>query len=342
MKSKLAKLAYTPQFFDPAKADQDYKPDIATAFQEGIDYGRANNLKSAQRILQSGIAHAMMMTDLQGDFRDRGRLPVAGTDAVVLRTCVRLLNGIVIDHFGGIIFSLDGHPGNHISFDHYWRDKDGKALDLSKHGKAAVLTLVDEAKCVFKATAFNADGPYEVGLYQPHFDTRDAVAYWKHLQATGQGDIWVFVPHCVLGTDGTNLHPLLVETISFASGARSMQPTIIHKGHLSNTDWFGPLEPCRPDTTHAQGGFQKEVIDIMKRFRTVEFVGVAEDFCDYNMKRQTMEKLTGTEYLGKLRFVADGTVPIIPNAAHVQKLNAEALKAGVQFINHDTPFEAAV
>lgn len=337
---QLAKLIHTPNFFSTEKADQDYKPDISAAMQEGIAYARANQLKSAQQLMKSGIAHALMMTDLQEDFRDRGRLPVKGTDAVVLRTCVRLLNGIVTDYFAGIIFSLDGHPPQHRSFDHNYVSHDGTTLDLSKHGKAAMLTLVDEGKAVFRVTAFGASGPYEVGLYQPRFDPRDAVEYWKHLQATGQGDIWAFVPHCVIATDGVNLHPLLAETIAFACGARSLQPTIIHKGHLANTDWFGPLQPCRPDSNHAQGGFQKGVIDVFKQFGTVEFAGVAEDFCDYYMKKQTMDNLQGTEYLAKLRFLTDCTAPIVPNAAHVQRLNDEAKAAGVQFISHDMPFAA--
>lgn len=339
--SQLANLIYTPRFFDPNKADQHYKPDIAASIQEGIAYARANRLKTAQQLLKSGKGHAMMITDLEDDFRDDGRLPVKGTNEVVKRTCVRLINGVVEDYFAGVIFSLDGHPPQHMTFDHYYVDHEGNPLDLSKHGKAALLSLVDEGKAIFKVTAFDSSGkPYEVGLVQPRFDPKDAVEYWKHLQATGQGDIWVFVPHCLIGTDGANLHPLLVETIAFACGARSLQPTIIHKGHLSNTDWFGPLQPCRPDPSHAQGGFQKHIIDVFKLFKTVEFAGVAEDFCDYYMKKQTMDYLQGTEYIAKLRFLTDCTAPIVPNAAHVATLNAQAKAAGVQFISHDAKFEA--
>lgn len=337
---QIAKLIYTPRFFSFAKADQDFKPDLAAAYREGYEYARAHHLKPAQQLLKDGVAHALMMTDLQGDFRDRGRLPVKGTDAVVLRTCVRLINGIVEDYFAGVIFSLDGHPPQHRSFDHNYVDQDGNLLDLSKHGRAAILTLADERKALFKATAFGASGPYEVGIYQPRFDPRDAVEYWKHLQATGQGDIWAFVSHCVIGSDGANLHPLLAETIAFVCGARSLQPTIIHKGHLEKTDWFGPLMPCRPDPDHAQGGFQKRVIDTFKQYVTVEYAGVAEDFCDYHMKKQTMDNLQGTEYLPKLRFLTDCTAPIVPNAPHVKALNDEAKAAGVKFISHDAPFEA--
>ncbi len=342
MKKTVMALQYTPAFFQAEKAGQWYKPDIASALREGLEFGLNRRLKSAAHLMKEGIAHLMMMTDLQSDFRDEGRLAVKGTDEVVLRTCVRLINGTVEDFYTGLMFSLDGHPPYHTSFDYYWRDKDGHALNLSKLGGAAILNLVDEKKCVFEALAFGPQGPYSIGFYQARFDIKDSVEYWKYLQKTGQGPIWVFNSHCVIATDGVNLHPLLAETIAFICGARSLQPTIISKGHLANTDWFGPLEPCRPDTKHAQGGFQKGIIDTMKLFETVEFVGVAEDFCDYNMKRQTIKDLTGTPYLGKLRFITDGTAPIIPNAKHVVEQNDQARVAGVKFIDHDTPFAASV
>ena len=136
--------------------------------------------------------------------------------------------------------------------------------------------------------------------------------------------------------DGVDLHPLLAETIAFACGARGIQPKIIHKGYLPYTDWFGPLEPCRPCSFlegHSEG-----IINEMKKFNTAEFVGVAEDFCDYGMKIQTLCRLEGTPYVSGLRFLTDCTVPIVPNDQKVLDLNARALKAGVRFITHDEPF----
>ena len=337
-----APLIYTPKFFDPNKAYQWYQPDYAGAMREGIEYAGKHGLISAQKLIMEGRASAAMLTDLQNDFRPNGRLPVIGTDDVILRSCVRLINGTVTDFFGGVIISKDGHPPNHISFDIYWRDQKGNPLDLRQR-KAACLTLVDKSRAVFRAYGFDPDGSIvELGHFQAHYDPRDAVEYWQHLQDTGQGDIWVFDIHCLLTGDGSNIHPLLEETIAFMVGARSLQPTIIHKGHISNTDWFGPLEPCRPDPDHPQGSFNKEVIDEFKRFVSVEFSGVAEDFCDFYMKAQALAKLAGTEYSEKLRFVEDGTAPIIPNAAHVQKQNEEARKQGVKFIKHDTPFNESV
>lgn len=334
-------LIHTPAFWDPRKAYIDYVPDLEAAYREGVAYKLAHNLESAHSLIKRGVNHAIMLTDLEEGFRDNGELPVIGTDDVVLRVAVRLLNGTVTPYYTTIVYSLDGHPLQHISFDTYWRDVKGNALDISKHGKAGCLRLVDEDKAIFEAYAFDEQGnTYVIGLYRPQFDPFGAVAYWKHLQKTGQGDIWVFVTHCVIGTKGANLHPLLMEVIAFAAGARSIQPTILNKGHLHDRDWFSPLVPCLPDPSHPQGGFQKGVIDdAFKPALTVDFAGVAEDFCHYYMLLHTMEYLAGTPYLQKLRFMTDGTAPIVPNAKHVIALNARAQAEGIIFITHDSPFE---
>ena len=239
--------------------------------------------------------------------------------------------------------SQDGHPWVHCSFGTYYRTKDGYPFDLSIR-KASILEMVDDQRCLFKATCFDpSDGsPVDMGIVQPIYDIKDRISYYQHLDSTGQLPMWEFAEHCVLGTNGVNFHPLLVETLAYVSGLRTFVPGMVFKGHIIGTDWFGPLEPCRPDADHSQGGFQKDVVDGFKRYRTVEFSGVAEDFCDYYMKRQTMTYLEGTEYMEKLRFVEDGTAPIIPDTPHVQDQNAKARAAGIRFIKHDTDFTASV
>lgn len=190
-----APLIYTPSFFRPEKAYENFIPDTAGAYREGLEYGLKNGLDSAQRLMKRGIKHALMCTDLQDGFRDKSlSLPVNGTDNVVLKICSRLINGIVSDFYTVLVLSQDGHPTNHISFDRYWRDNKGHALDLSSR-KAACLTLEDESKSVFRCYGFTATGTETHGYFRAQFDPKDSVEYWKHLQATGQGDIWVFVPH---------------------------------------------------------------------------------------------------------------------------------------------------
>lgn len=337
-------LVYTPKFWDPAKAYAHYIPDIEGAKIEGAAYARAHGLEPAHKLLARPEGASMaFLTDLQDDFRDDGRLPVKGTNDVILRCASRLINGFICGHYAFVKDSRDGHPGQHISYGSYYRTQKGELFDL-RDRKAAILELVDEGKCIFKATCFNPnDGsPVDAGYVQPIYDPRDVVAYNKHLVATGQAPQWAFAEHCQLGTDGTNLHPFIVETISFVSGLRSFVPGEVAKGHLINTDWFGPLEPCRPDTKHPQGEFQKGVVDGMKPYKSVEFFGIAQDFCDYWMKKQTLRYLSGTEYERKLVFVEDGTAAIVPNAAHVIEQDREARARGVKFIRHDTPFAQSI
>jgi nicotinamidase-related amidase len=309
-----------------------------------VAFAQANGLKTGQELGKSGINNALMLVDLENDFRDKrkdqthgGRLPVQGNDDAVLRGAVRLINGTVESFYNALFCTQDGHPPLHVSFASCWRDRHGNPLDIAQYGGAACMTLHDEKKAVFRCYGFNADGPYDIGYYRRMFDPMDSVEYWRHLQNTGQGDIWVFATHCLLGTDGVNMHPLMMEAVQFFCGARSIQPHIFFKGHIANTDWFGGLRPCRPDASHAQGNWQTEIIDTFQNFDNIDFFGVAEDFCVYHTEGQVMEAFQGTQYFNKLRFVTDGTAPIVPGAQHVQDQNEQARQLGVRFITHDAP-----
>ena len=334
-----ANLIYTPKFFRPKKAYESYVPDLTAAYIEGVKYARKKGLRSAMQLEKEGIINMAMLVDLQQDFRPSGRLPVKGTDNVVLRASVRLLNGTMVDYYTRIIASADGHPTNHISYATRWQDEKRERFDLSTR-KAAMLELIDRNRGVFQATCFDpSDGsPVNAGYVQDAYLPLGTVKYWDHLQSTGQGPIWLFETHCKLQTNGVMLHPLIQEVLSFIEGARGITPLTIWKGHLRDTDWFGALEPCKPDMSHPQGGFQKNVIDEMIRCTNVDNFGVAQDFCDYFTKLQVLDKLEGTDYFKKMVFVEDGTAPIVPNAPHVIALEKRAKKAGVRFINHDAPF----
>lgn len=332
-------LIYTPAFWDERKAYAQYTPDPEGAFIEGLNYRRQHQLATADELTKKGVSNISMLTDLQEDFRPSGRLPVMGTDDVVLRVAARLLNGTVSDYFTGVVWSQDGHPDWHISYSARWRDLQGNPFDLRKN-KAAVLDLIDDKNGIFRATCFNPqDGsPIDMGPIQSMINIKDTIAYWNYLQQTKQGPIWVFATHCKMGTDGVNLHPLLVEVLAFMSGARMIGTVPLAKGHIRDTDWFGPLQPCRPDPNHPQGGLQKAILDLFEQANRVEFNGVAEDFCDYNMKRQCLEYFAGTSFFPRMAFCVDGTAPIVPNAAHVQVQNNEARSKGVVFFQHDEQF----
>ncbi len=338
-----APLLYTPEFWDPRKAYIRYRPDVETAFREGVAYRKNNKLRTAAQLIELGISNAIMFTDLQDDFREGGRLGVNGTDTAVLRACVRAINGTILDHYTLAVHSQDSHPPLHLSFGSRWWAEDGLPFDLREH-KAAVLDLADERRGIFKATCFGPNGPIDMGHIKSMFNADDTVKYWHHLQGTGQGPVWVFAMHCKIGTDGTNLHPLLSETLAFMEGARMLEPVPLFKGHIRDTDWFGAFQPCRPDSTHPQGGFQKTIVDLFGQVKgTSDFVGVTEDFCNYHTEQQAVRYFdnTNARLLEKLAFVTDCTAAIVPDAPHVVKFYAEAEAKGVRFITHDAKFQAA-
>lgn len=339
-------LIKTPDFWDPEKAYQNYSPDLEGAKKEGA----ALKLESFRKLEGKGIKNAMMITDGQQDFRDNGRLAVMGMDNGVLKTCARIINGVYAGYYTGLIYSLDQHHPFHISSGLYWYDKDENPMDLSGSYKAAQLyEILDRDMGIFKARVFESDGtPKDYSYFRSVNNDKiqnkdeetvlDTVDYFESLRDSGQGPIWVFAEHCKIGTDGMSLHPLIAETIEWACAARKIQPHVIWKGHIANTDWFGPFRPCRVDNSHPDGQLKKYVLDSMKHYNNIDFVGWAEDFCDYYAKNQVLKYMQDTEHIEKLVFVKDCTSPIVPDTEHVIKQNEEAEKKGVRFITHDEAF----
>lgn len=327
------KLTHTPEFFRPEKAFLDYRPDLASAFREG-------HILAQKMTPKLGAAPAILaITDLLQDFRPGGRLAVGGTDEVVLRVVQRMIEGTITSYYAGMAVFYDSHPFDHVSFDYHFIDQDGIPLDLSLL-KAARLRLLDADKAEFMAYAYGSDGPYDLDIYYPRSSREVFVEYCQFLQEKGFGDAWVFAPHCIKGTDGTNLHPLVAEALAFFTGFSGIQPLVIWKGHLADTDWFGPLEPCWPDEA-AGCGFDYDTFGFLTSRSILEDAGVAEDFCTYWMRRQLLNyrlSRTNKNASNQLIFLSDGTAPIVPNAPHVAELYEQARHKGVIFAQHDTPF----
>jgi hypothetical protein len=76
----------------------------------------------------------------------------------------------------------------------------------------------------------------------------------------------------------------------------------------------------------------------MSKFKTIEFAGVAEDFCEYFMLVQAIDNAPTPEFVTRYYHLKNCTAPIVPNSPRVAELYNRARALGVKFIDHDSPF----
>ena len=137
----------------------------------------------------------LLVIDPQNDFMDvdGAALPVPGASADMARLAGFV--DAVAAHIGDIVVTLDSHASVGIERTSFWLD--------AQDAPVSPFTPITAAQLA-------------AGQYRPR-DTRraaEALAYLKALEAGGERTLVVWPVHCVLGTWGHNIAPVLAERIA--------------------------------------------------------------------------------------------------------------------------------
>ena len=322
-----------PTFWNPKNiADPFYVPDFNRAREEGRKAGLE---KVTRQLKRGGDRHLLIGIDQEVDFGDKGRLPVTGTYADIERFGERVIRGALEEHDTDYIFTIDIHPATVIHGDGWYTDDQGNppAVDLPMW-----MELVNDSETNPVFEGHWVDGR-PTKKFRPRLMRKHTYKYAKHLQATGQGNIWVFTAHCREGSNGISLIPALMELIEWASVARGVQPMFMYKGMIAEVDWFGPFRPCMDVPGHPQGGLQTKYLDIIGDCKSTQIAGEAEDFCVNAGVLQVLEYYgKKPDILKRISFLGDCTSAIVPGSDVVKNLHKVMKEKNVQVVKHDAPF----
>lgn len=339
---RIDKLGYT----DPNLIRTFYAPNLELAHAEGLKWRR--RLTSAAKRERRNGGRLLVGIDLQWDFSDAGRLAVPGTFDDLERLIDRIIRGVFEEeYYSDFIITHDNHPEHVIHGETWWEDENGNPPDVSV---PVHMELVDPKGrmpflCHYLTGA--ASKPFRPRLKREYTINE----YAPHLKQTGQGDIWVFAPHCKFGSDGVMLIPAFQELLAVVAVALDLNITHMYKGHVPDTDWFGPFRPCMDRPGHSQAGLNTELLKRVAINLITEVAGEAADFCVRAGELQFGHFYgPGNAYgqdpavLNRVKFITNCTSPIIPDNPVTGKTpNADHRKAmaalGVQAIEHNWAFQ---
>ncbi len=252
-----------PWFYDPNVAEQlEYRPSphfladaAASAFEDERSGGRIVGPSRDDR-----IKIALLLIDMQIDFcHPAGALPVLGRsgEAAVFdsrRTAEFILREA--PRISRIIATADSHHQMQAFFTSAWT-----LVDTGRMPECHTLIGLDGLDLVNRALDGTVIGAVEPnpGLLQGSRDrNRDWLIgqmkfYVRSLEEAGRPPLYLWPYHCLDGTAGQDIMPIVQEAMLYHGFLRQTSPTIVRKGMHPLTEHYSIF---RPEVTRTHDGFR--------------------------------------------------------------------------------------
>ncbi len=222
---------------------------------------------------------ALLIIDVQNDFcSPSGSLFVGGAD----KDSERLASWINTneDEIGYIGITIDSHQIIDIAHPRYWFDADG-----NNPKPLTVITSADVESGKWKAIK------PKVGLN-----------YLKALEADGQFPHVIWPEHCIIGTWGNSIYPVVNKAVlDWASNGHHVH--YIPKGTHPDTEHFGAFEAQVPIEDRPLTCFNNSLMNTLNKHDVVYISGQAKSHCVANTLKQILD--TSPELTKKLVILED-------------------------------------
>jgi nicotinamidase-related amidase len=226
-----------PRFFDARKAaDWSYRPDAGALATAAADWRKAHALKPSAA--DEARVH-LLLIDVQKDFCfPEGSLYVAGRSGTGAVDDSRRIAEFVYTNLGAITditTTLDTHFAYQIFFPSFWIDAAGDPLTAHRTITADQIAAgtVRPNPAVAK---WLCNGNYAWLCKQVQY-------YCAELERAGKYTLYLWPPHCLLGSDGHALVGVVQEARMFHAFARTAQSWCEVKGGNPLTENYSVLRP---------------------------------------------------------------------------------------------------
>ena len=226
-----------PPFYDAGKAsDYAFRPDAAALASAASGWRAQHQVRPAAS--DETRVH-LLLIDVQKDFCfPEGTLYVGGRSGRGAIDDTRRIAELVyrnLDVITDITATMDTHLAYQIFFPSFWLGRDDQPLTAHRVVTAEQIKSGD-ARPNPAMARWLCGGNYT-------WLCKQVLHYCQELERVGKYQLYLWPPHCLLGTDGHALAGLIAEARLFHSYARTAQSTVEVKGGNPLTENYSVLRP---------------------------------------------------------------------------------------------------
>jgi len=233
----------------------------------------------------------LLVVDPQLDFCDgpaNGALPVPGAWDDLVRLAV------LVDRLGGrldaIDVTLDSHHTMDIAHPGWWVDRQG--------GNPPPYTLITLAQV-------------EAGIWTPRNPNWRArsLDYVRALEAAGKYNLFIWPEHCLIGSPGHAVHPLLFKALQHWEKTRLATVNHVTKGSNPFTEHYSAMAAEVPDPHDPDTMLNLRLLDALRDSDVILIAGQALSHCVRATVADIADNI-GAEHVRKLVLLEDATSPV--------------------------------
>lgn len=200
---------------------------------------------------------ALLLVDCQVDFcHPNGSLYLPGALENIKKTVAFIYKNL--EYITTIITTADSHMPHHIFFAPWWINEFGEYPDP--------FTIISYNDLVSRT-------------WIPLIDKASSINYVHTLESTGKKQLCIWPCHCLIGSLGQKLMPMLTEAVMYHSLLRTTNPIHMEKGTTTMSEYYGIFYPEVPINNHHQVEINRKVFDILMGHDRVYLAGQSKSHC---------------------------------------------------------------